>query len=190
MSNPETFYKVKIRYHVQIPMRDGLALSADLFMPVTKGPDDRFPVILEMLPYRKADWRYRADHQRMTYLAQRGYVGCRLDIRGTGNSPGIAMDEYTEIETQDGYDAVEWLAAQSWCNGKVGMWGISYGGFTAIQPDGSLGWSKSSAGSWVMPSRAITAWERVLGTEVNDTISSRSQTSKPKAKAARAASVA
>jgi len=69
----------------------------------------------------------------MTYFAQRGYVGCRLDIRGTGSSPGIALDEYTPDETHDGYDAVEWLAAQTWCNGSVGMWGISYGGFTSIQ---------------------------------------------------------
>jgi putative CocE/NonD family hydrolase len=66
-------------------------------------------------------------------VAARGFALCRLDIRGTGGSPGIAMDEYAEAETLDGYDAVEWLAAQPWCNGNVGMWGISYGGFTSIQ---------------------------------------------------------
>ena len=102
-------YEVEIQYNVQIPVRDGLALSANLFMPVPSHPDEKFPAILEMVPYRKGDWRYRADHQRMTYLAQRGYVGCRLDIRGTGNSPGIALDEYTPIETQDGYDQKSWL---------------------------------------------------------------------------------
>lgn len=129
----EPLYQVKIHYNVPVPTRDGLALSANLFMPVPRAPEEKFPAILEMIPYRKDDWRYIADHQRMTYLAQRGYAGCRLDIRGTGSSPGIAFDEYTPAETQDGYDAVEWLAAQPWCNGKVGMWGISYGGFTAIQ---------------------------------------------------------
>ncbi len=129
----QEFYEVKVLYDVRIPMRDGLELSANLFMPVPQEAGEKFPAILEMIPYRKDDWRYQADHQRMTYLAQRGYVGCRLDIRGTGSSPGIALDEYTPAETQDGYDAVEWLAAQPWCNGKVGMWGISYGGFTAIQ---------------------------------------------------------
>jgi hypothetical protein len=129
----ESLYEVKVQYHVQIPMRDGLNLSANLFMPVAREPNERFPAVLEMIPYRKDDWRFRADHQRMTYLAQRGYVGCRLDIRGTGSSPGLARDEYTDLETQDGYDAVEWLAAQPWGNGSVGMWGISYGGFTAIQ---------------------------------------------------------
>ncbi|MBN1220993.1 MAG: CocE/NonD family hydrolase [Anaerolineae bacterium] len=126
-------YATKIHYNVQIPVHDGLALSANLFIPVPQTEEEKFPAILEMIPYRKDDWRYRADYQRMTYLAQRGYVGCRLDIRGTGSSPGLALDEYTPAETRDGYEAVEWLAAQAWCNGKVGMWGLSYGGFTAIQ---------------------------------------------------------
>jgi putative CocE/NonD family hydrolase len=126
-------YQVEIRYDVRLPVRDGLQLSANLFLPVARAQGERFPAILEMIPYRKDDWRYAADHSRMTYFAQRGYAGCRLDIRGTGSSPGIALDEYTPEETQDGYDAVQWLAGQAWCNGNVGMWGISYGGFTAIQ---------------------------------------------------------
>ena len=58
---------------------------------------------------------------------------CRVDVRGTGRSDGVALDEYTADETRDGYELVEWLAAQPWSNGNVGMWGISYGGFTAIQ---------------------------------------------------------
>lgn len=127
------FYDVEVHYNVQIPTRDGLALSANLFRPVACREGETFPAVLEMIPYRKDDWRYQADHRRMTYLAQRGYVGCRLDIRGTGSSPGLALDEYTTAETWDGYDTVGWLAAQPWCNGRVGMWGISYGGFTAIQ---------------------------------------------------------
>ncbi len=116
-------------------MRDGLELSANLWLPIPldAAPDERFPAILEMLPYRKDDWRLAGDSARGTYLAARGYAFCRLDIRGTGSSPGIAEDEYTEIETRDGYDAVEWLASQTWSNARVGMWGISYGGFTAIQ---------------------------------------------------------
>ena len=52
---------------------------------------------------------------------------------GPGSSGGVALDEYTEAETRDGYDVVEWLAAQPWCTGAVGMWGICYGGFTSIQ---------------------------------------------------------
>ena len=87
-----------------------------------------------MLPYRKDDWRAASDESRGEWLAARGYALCRLDIRGTGSSPGIALDEYTARETQDGYDAVEWLAAQPWCNGHGRRCGASrYGGFTAIQ---------------------------------------------------------
>ena len=94
---------------------------------------DRFPAVLEMIPYGKDNWRRNADVARGTYLAQRGYALCRVDVRGTGSSGGVALDEYTEAETLDGYDAVEWLAAQPWCDGAVGMWGISYGAFTSIQ---------------------------------------------------------
>jgi putative CocE/NonD family hydrolase len=126
-------YAVEVKYDARVPVRDGLELSANLFLPVPRAPGERFPAVLEMIPYRKDDWRFNADHERMTYLARRGFAGCRLDIRGTGSSPGVARDEYTPEETRDGYDAVEWLAAQPWCNGNVGMWGISYGGFTAIQ---------------------------------------------------------
>jgi hypothetical protein len=126
-------YEVQIHHHVRITMRDGVALSANLWLPVPRAPGETFPAILEMIPYRKDDWRYNSDLARMTYFAQRGFAGCRLDVRGTGSSGGLARDEYTPEETQDGYEAVEWLAAQPWCNGNVGMWGISYGGFTAIQ---------------------------------------------------------
>jgi putative CocE/NonD family hydrolase len=126
-------YAVEVRYDVRIPVRDGLELSANLFMPVAREAGECFPAILEMIPYHKDDWRYCFDHQLMTYFAQRGFVGCRLDVRGTGSSLGLARDEYTPEETQDGYDAVEWLAAQPWFNASVGMWGISYGDFTAIQ---------------------------------------------------------
>jgi len=120
---------------VRIPVSDGLELSANLWLP-EPGPKEAtrtFPAILEMIPYRKDDWRAASDESRGEWLAARGFALCRLDIRGTGSSPGIALDEYTARETQDGYDAVEWLAVQPWCSGKVGMWGISYGGFTSIQ---------------------------------------------------------
>ena len=122
-------------HDVRIPVSDGLELSANLWLPepLPGTAAATFPAILEMIPYRKDDWRAASDESRGEWLAARGYALCRLDVRGTGSSPGIALDEYTARETQDGYDAVEWLAAQPWCNGKVGMWGISYGGFTAIQ---------------------------------------------------------
>jgi putative CocE/NonD family hydrolase len=126
-------YDVQVQHDVRILARDGIELSANLFLPAPRVQGERFPAVLEMIPYRKDDWRYNTDHSRMTYLAQQGYGCCRLDVRGTGSSQGVAGDEYTEAETLDGYDTVAWLARQPWCTGSVGMWGVSYGGFTAIQ---------------------------------------------------------
>jgi putative CocE/NonD family hydrolase len=134
----------EVRWDVRIPVRDGLELSANLWLPLPAGgPTDatgsagaapeRFPAILEMIPYGKDNWHRNSDVARGEWLAARGFALCRLDVRGTGSSPGIAEDEYTEAETRDGYDAVEWLAAQAWCSGNVGMWGISWGGFASIQ---------------------------------------------------------
>ncbi len=128
-------HEVEVRWDVRIPVRDGLELSANLWLPRPRAdePDARFPAILEMIPYGKDNWRRNSDVARGEWLAARGFALCRVDVRGTGSSPGVADDEYTEAETRDGYEAVEWLAARSWCNENVGMWGISYGGFTSIQ---------------------------------------------------------
>ena len=125
----------EVRWDVRIPVRDGLELAANLWLPVPRAgrPDETFPAILEMIPYGKDSWRRNADTGRGEWLAARGFALCRLDVRGTGGSPGIAADEYDDDQTRDGFDAVEWLAAQPWCSGRVGMWGISWGGFTAIQ---------------------------------------------------------
>ena len=122
-------------WDARIRVRDGISLSTNIWLPVPERGtrDERFPAILEMIPYGKDNWRRNDDVARGEWLAARGYALCRVDVRGTGSSEGIALDEYTADETQDGYEAVEWLAAQPWCDGNVGMWGISYGGFTAIQ---------------------------------------------------------
>jgi putative CocE/NonD family hydrolase len=129
-SASEPRFEVQVTWDARIRTRDGVELSANLWRPST---DEPVPAILEMIPYGKDNWRRAADEARGQWFAARGYVLCRVDVRGTGSSYGIALDEYTADETRDGYDAVEWLAAQPWCDGNVGMWGISYGGFTAIQ---------------------------------------------------------
>ncbi len=67
------------------------------------------------------------------YFARRGYAFVNLNVRGTGNSQGVSKDEYTVEETQDGYDAIAWLAEQPWSSGKVGMLGASYSGFNTLQ---------------------------------------------------------
>jgi putative CocE/NonD family hydrolase len=122
---------VDLRTNVRVLARDGTELSVNLFLPLAAaGP---VPAILNIDPYRKDDWSAGWDLSLAAYLAARGYAYCRLDVRGTGSSDGIALDEYTDAETQDGHDTVEWLAAQPWCSGAVGMWGLSYGGFTSIQ---------------------------------------------------------
>ena len=128
----------EVRLDVRIPVRDGLEMAANLWLPKPRGdrpgePRETFPAILEMIPYGKDSWRRNGDTGRGEWFAARGFALCRLDVRGTGGSPGIATDEYEDDQTHDGYDAVEWLAAQPWSNGSVGMWGISWGGFTAIQ---------------------------------------------------------
>lgn len=124
---------METRLDVRIPTRDGIELSANLFLPDGASAATPAPVILNTDPYRKDDWQAGWDLSLGEYLAERGYAYCRLDVRGTGSSQGVASDEYTAAETLDGHDAVEWLAAQPWCTGRVGMWGLSYGGFTSIQ---------------------------------------------------------
>jgi len=125
---------VKLVKNVMIPMRDGVRLAADLYMPhgeaATRGRD-RFPVVMDYIPYRKDEVNPSYDYY--SYLPKHGYIVARVDIRGTGGSEGVNVDEYTLQEQLDGYDAIEWLAAQPWCDGHVNMMGISYGGFTCLQ---------------------------------------------------------
>ncbi|HEY4228196.1 MAG TPA: CocE/NonD family hydrolase [Candidatus Limnocylindrales bacterium] len=123
---------MEIRRDVRVRARDGIELSVNLFLPADAAANP-VPAIMNTDPYRKDDWSAGWDLTLATYLNEHGYAYCRLDVRGTGGSGGVALDEYTEAETLDGHDAVEWLAAQSWCTGRVGMWGLSYGGFTSIQ---------------------------------------------------------
>jgi uncharacterized protein len=117
------------REHVSIEMPDGVRLAATLFRPDGAGP---WPAVLEALPYRKDDV---TGHSRSEYrrLAEAGYVLCRLDVRGTGSSEGIATDEYPAVERTDMATVIDWLATQPWSLGTVGMYGYSYSGFNSIQ---------------------------------------------------------
>ena len=116
-----------------IEMRDGVRLAANLFLPDDLRALGRVPAVLEYLPYRKDDSVYR-DWDLFHYIVERGYVGARVDIRGTGRSDGVLPDrEYSDVEQDDGEAVIDWLSRQEWCNGNVGMWGISWGGFNSIQ---------------------------------------------------------
>lgn len=119
---------------VWIPMKDGVRLAATLYMPEGAKPGERFPALLDYLPYRKDDGTAAGDYPKNAYFARRGYVGARVDMRGFGASEGRPTDrEYSEQEQVDGEQIIHWLATQPWSNGKVGMYGISWGGFNAIQ---------------------------------------------------------
>jgi uncharacterized protein len=115
-----------------IPMSDGTRLAGRLWLPedAEKNP---VPAIMEYIPYRRRDGTRDGDDQKHPYVAQHGYACLRLDIRGTGDSEGVMHDEYLKQEQDDAVDAIAWLAKQSWCNGNVGMVGISWGGFNALQ---------------------------------------------------------
>jgi putative CocE/NonD family hydrolase len=116
-----------------IPMPDGVRLAADLYFPESLADGERLPILLEYLPYRKTESRAR-NYGLYSYFIARGYIVARVDIRGTGNSEGrLIPHEYSDIEQADGEVVIDWLARQPWSSGKVGMFGISWGGFNAIQ---------------------------------------------------------
>ncbi len=120
---------------VLIAMRDGVRLAATLYLPDDRGGlgAGHVPSLLEALPYRKDDLtaHYRAEYRR--FVDEFGYAVCRVDIRGTGSSEGIATGEYTADELQDLVEVIGWLAEQPWSNGNVGMFGTSWSGFNSLQ---------------------------------------------------------
>ncbi|MFF1257784.1 CocE/NonD family hydrolase [Streptomyces sp. NPDC058321] len=118
------------REDIRVPLPDGTTLFARIWRPVT---DEPVPALLEYLPYRLSDWTAPRDWQRHPWYAGHGYASVRVDVRGHGNSEGLPGDEYDSTELADGVAVVNWLAAQPWCSGKVGMFGISWGGFNSLQ---------------------------------------------------------
>lgn len=113
-----------------IILSDGTRLSARIWRPADGGP---VPAILEYLPYRKRDGTCARDALTHPYFAARGYACIRVDMRGNGDSEGVMADEYAPQEQADALEVIDWLAAQPWCDGNVGMMGISWGGFNALQ---------------------------------------------------------
>jgi putative CocE/NonD family hydrolase len=115
-----------------ITMPDGCRLSARTWMP-DDASNNPVPAILEFLPYRKRDGTTARDSLTHPYFAKRGYACIRVDMRGNGDSQGLMDDEYTLQELDDAVATIKWLAKQPWCSGNVGMMGISWGGFNALQ---------------------------------------------------------
>ncbi len=113
-----------------IPLPDGTRLYARVWRPLT---EERVPALLEYLPHRLTDRTAPRDWQRHPWYAGHGYASVRVDIRGHGNSEGMPADAHTQEELDDGVEVVNWLAAQPWCTGNVGMFGISWGGFVSLR---------------------------------------------------------
>ena len=125
-------YPVRINRRVFVPMDDGTRIALTVYQPDSDN-DGPYPTVVESLPYRKDDAFYSPDWSTYAYLAQRGFAGVRIDIRGTGASTGIIADEYVPLEQQDTLAVLDWLEGQEWCNGNLGMWGVSWGGFSSLQ---------------------------------------------------------
>lgn len=115
-----------------ITLADGTRLAARFWLP-EDAEQHPVPAILEYLPYRKRDGTAVRDELTHPYLAGHGYACVRVDMRGNGESDGLMHDEYAPQEQADALEVIEWIAAQPWCNGRLGMMGISWGGFNSLQ---------------------------------------------------------
>ncbi len=115
---------------IWITLPDGTRLAARIWRP--DGPA-KVPAILEYLPYRRRD-RHRVDDSfTHPFFAEHGYAAVRVDMRGAGDSDGVMRDEYTQQEWADGLEVIAWIAGQDWSDGAVGMIGLSWSGFNALQ---------------------------------------------------------
>ncbi|HEY5657937.1 MAG TPA: CocE/NonD family hydrolase, partial [Myxococcota bacterium] len=113
-----------------LPMPDGVRLSVTFLKPRARTPGETFPVLLDLYPYRKDEYPYAGP----TYFARRGYITATVDVRGTGSSEGVLPPrEYSEQEMRDAVEIIRLLSEMEGSNGRVGMWGKSWGGFNSIQ---------------------------------------------------------
>lgn len=133
----QPIYEVKAERNVRVSMRDGVSLSVDIYRPNAEG---KFPALLAVSPFGKemqalqlppqpvqsSLFRGALEAGDIDYIVSRGYAHVIADVRGTGHSEGEFAGIYSTQESGDGYDLVEWIAQQSWCDGNVGMVGISY----------------------------------------------------------------
>ncbi|NIJ35702.1 hypothetical protein FHR22_000351 [Sphingopyxis panaciterrae] len=118
---PEPEFSPQVRYGIKIPMRDGVELSATLYLP--RGLQAARPTIFSLTPYTADGY-----HPEGVSFSANGYPYLSVDMRGRGESGG----EFSPFVTDpgDGRDIVDWIAKQPFCNGKVGMCGLSYVGYT------------------------------------------------------------
>ncbi len=118
-------HDVRLFHDCRVPMRDGISLSADVYVPLRA---NGLPTIVQWTPYESTRERFVSWG---AWFAQRGYAAVVVDCRGRYESEG----RFTAWETdgRDAHDTLTWAAAQSWCNGRIGTWGRSYGGLVQWQ---------------------------------------------------------
>lgn len=124
--------RVRTLETVFIPLADGTRIAATIWLP-ERADHEPLPAVLEMVPYRRRDGTACRDAQSHPWVAGQGFACVRVDLRGSGDSDGILLDEYLPREQEDAIEIIDWIANQSWCTGAVGMTGISWGGFIALQ---------------------------------------------------------
>jgi len=112
--------------NVYLTMPDGVRLNAFLYLPARAARGSRLPGLVQTLPYRYLP-------QSDSYDARKGYASIYVDVRGTGGSEGSPTDEYSHQEHEDTALIIDWLSKQPWSNGRVGMYGSSYGAFNSLQ---------------------------------------------------------
>ena len=123
-STPDRFQNIKIKKNIAIPMRDGVRLYANLYKP---SEDGKYPVILIRMPYGKDEFYcYMPTHGK--FWAKKGYACVVQDVRGKWSSEGT-WEPFIN-EAQDGWDTLDWIVNQPWCDGNIGMFGESYYGYT------------------------------------------------------------
>ena len=126
---PQTIREINNTF---ITLGDGCKLAARIWLPEA-AEQNPVPAILEYLPYRKRDGTAVRDALTHPYFAGHGYASVRVDMRGNGESDGVMLDEYVKQEQDDALAVIDWLTQQDWCDGNVGMMGISWGGFNGLQ---------------------------------------------------------
>ncbi|HAJ28509.1 MAG TPA: hypothetical protein DCG53_14925, partial [Syntrophus sp. (in: bacteria)] len=133
----ETFSSSGYEFTVErgtLTMPDGVKLAVSYWMPKSKKSEEKFPVFFEMNGYRKDDLCYLSwDYPVGAYFARHGYVVAKVDLRGTGDSGGVIPEaEYSEQELSDSVEIINQFANKEWSNGKVGMYGLSWGAFNSL----------------------------------------------------------
>jgi uncharacterized protein len=120
---------IQIDRNLILTLTDGTRLSGDLYRPAGAGPG---PVLVSYYPYRKDDIIGSLFEGCRIRLCERGYASVFVDMAGTGSSEGSWESFDLSREGRDCAETIEWVAAQEWCDGNVGAWGVSYGGMTAL----------------------------------------------------------